>query len=400
MQQKDVNGKGELFVNSGVENFGIKGRTDRPAKVFPAGTITIDFWGNANYRDEPYKLATHNHVFSLSGPVIKNRRVGMYLVAAMSFLPRLFSYANMGTWPTIKKQEITLPVLSADSDEIDFDYMEARIRELEEARIRELEEARIRELEAYIKAAGFENCDLTEEEQSALDGFAAKTFKPFKIGALYAKCELRNKPFDKRKDTDTTPSDEFPVPLANAKHGDNGVMFYGRDSIFPSEEMTLDIVQNGAIATGDVYPQSQKTGVLWDAYLIKAIGHSDTERTLCYMAAAVEKAIKVRYNYDKKATWNRVKGESVTLPVDGSGTLDLSFMETFIRAQMKEAVRGVWAWRGRKIVATRSVASAPAASPEDSPHHNERTGNADYSGVYIAPTYAKAAQMPGAETAP
>ena len=383
MQQKDVNGKGELFINSGVENFGIKGRTDRPAKVFPAGTITVDFWGNANYRDEPYKLATHNHVFSLSGSVIRNRRTGMYLVAAMSFLPRLFSYANMGTWPKIKEQEIALPVISPDSDEIDFGYMEARIRELE----------------AYLKATGFENCNLTAEERATLDGFAAKPFKMFRIGHLYAKCELRNKSFDKRKDTASVPTDEFPVPLANAKHGDNGVMFYGRKAIFPSEEMTLDIVQNGAIATGDVYPQPQRTGVLWDAYLIKAIGHSDTERTLCYMAAAVEKAIKARYNYDKKATWDRVRGESVTLPVDDSGDPDLAFMETFIRAQMKEAVSGVWAWRGREIAATQRVASASAARPEGSPRPEVRQ-TADYSGICTAPTYSKAAQAPGAETSP
>ena len=33
------------------------------------------------------------------------------------------------------------------------------------------------------------------------------------------------------------------------------------------------------------------------------------------------------------------------------------------RAQMKEAVSGVWAWRGREIAATRRVASVSAARP-------------------------------------
>lgn len=133
LQQKDINGRGQFFVNSGVENRGIKGRTDRPARVFPANTITVDFWGNAYYRDFEYKMATHNHVFSLSGDVIKNRLVGLYVVGMLSKLPWLFSYDNMATWNKLKPLEISLPVTSAD--DIDFDYMERYIRAIEKLAI-------------------------------------------------------------------------------------------------------------------------------------------------------------------------------------------------------------------------------------------------------------------------
>lgn len=133
LQQKDINGKGEFFINSGVENRGIKGRTDRPAKIFPANTITIDFWGNAYYRDFEYKMATHNHVFSLAGDVIRNRLVGMYIAGILSKLPKLFSYNNMATWNKLKTIEISLPVTS-DGD-INFGYMERYIRAIEKLAI-------------------------------------------------------------------------------------------------------------------------------------------------------------------------------------------------------------------------------------------------------------------------
>ena len=133
LQQKDINGKGEFFINSGVENNGIKGRTDRPARIFPANTITVDFWGNAYYRDFEYKMATHNHVFSLAGDVIRNRLVGMYIVGLLSRLPKLFSYNNMATWNKLKKIEVSLPVTS-DGD-INFDYMERYIRAIEKLAI-------------------------------------------------------------------------------------------------------------------------------------------------------------------------------------------------------------------------------------------------------------------------
>ena len=94
LQQKDINGKGYYFINSGVDNLGIKGRTDRPAKVFPANSITIDFWGYAYYRDFEYKLATHNHVFSLTGDIIKNREIGLFLVSRMKAFSKAFSYTK------------------------------------------------------------------------------------------------------------------------------------------------------------------------------------------------------------------------------------------------------------------------------------------------------------------
>lgn len=129
LQQKDINGKGQFFINSGVDNRGIKGKTDKQAKIFPSNTITIDFWGNAYYRDFEYKMATHNHVFSLSGDVIKNRFVGLYIVSKLCKLPLLFSYNNMATWNKLKLLKISLPINS--NNEIDYDYMEKYIRAIE-----------------------------------------------------------------------------------------------------------------------------------------------------------------------------------------------------------------------------------------------------------------------------
>lgn len=103
-------------------------------------------------------------------------------------------------------------------------------------------------------------------------------------------------------------------------------MFYGKPSVFDSAEMTIDIVQNGAVATGDVYPQPFKTGVLWDAYLIKAIRWQDSRETLLYFSTAILKTIKKKFSYDKKATWKRVKEEYVWLPVNKKGDVDFVYI--------------------------------------------------------------------------
>ena len=348
LQQKDINGKGTYFINSGVEGLGIKGKTDREAMTFSENTITVDFWGNAYYRDFKYKMATHNHVFSLSGSTIRNRFVGLYLVSTMSYMRNLFSYNNMGTWSKIKKLYITLPI--SQSGDIDFAYMESCIREMEESCIREMD--------AYLNVTGFQNCELTEEEQDALEHINNKRIKEFTISDLYYKVKLAKKPFNKRKDSRQIPDSKYCIPLVNAKHGDNGIMYYGDKAIFESMDMTIDIVQNGAIATGDVYPQPHPTGVLWDAYLIRALHHQDTAETLMYMSAAISKSIKRKYTYDNKAYWEHVKKEIINLPVTPSGDIDYHFMETYIRAIEKQIIQRVKDWRAKEISATKDIVNS------------------------------------------
>ena len=251
----------------------------------------------------------------------------------MGYLTKLFAYNEMATIPKLYECVISIPI-GADG-EIDYNFMESRIRELEESRIRELE--------AYLYEAGFDNCELSQSEAEALSLFKTGKieWKHFKMGTLYDKLELKNKAFDKRRDTSTTPNEKFTIPLVNAKHGDNGIMYYGKSDIFDSSEMTIDIVQNGAIATGNVYAQPQRTGVLWDAYLIKAKTHNDTVNSLLFIACTIQKSIKSIFSYDKKATWNRVKHESIPLPVDLSGEIDYSLIETFVSAIKKKAIQSL-----------------------------------------------------------
>lgn len=240
---------------------------------------------------------------------------------------------------------VSLPV--TPENKIDFDFMEAFIRELEEERIRELA--------AYLKVSGFDNYELSKCESEALAHFNELKWKEFRIGDLYNKIELHNLNFNKKKDTSSEKSEKYTLPIVNAKHGENGIMFYGDKNIFDSEEMTIDIVQNGAVATGDVYPQPQRTGVLWDAYLIKSIKHKDSRESLFYFTATIQKSIKQKFCYEFKATWERVKEEMIFLPVTSDGSPDYAFMENFISAVQKLVIKDVVLYADKKIAATKQA---------------------------------------------
>jgi len=158
-------------------------------------------------------------------------------------------------------------------------------------------------------------------------------WESFVVGSLFYKLDLKitKDNFNKAMDVSTEKTKEFSLPLVNAKHFDNGIMYYGRECDFESAEMTLDVVKNGAIATGDVYAQPQKTGVLWDAYLIKPFEDISSERVLLYLATVLEKTIKDKFSYDDKCIWEKVKKLTVMLPVDENHQPDFSYMESYMK---------------------------------------------------------------------
>lgn len=133
------------------------------------------------------------------------------------------------------------------------------------------------------------------------------------------------------------------MPLVNAKDGDNGVMYYGRPEDFDFAEMTIDIVNDGAVSTGNVYSQPQKTGVLYNAYLIKP-KFTVTTQTLHFFTASIFKSIKTKFGYEHKATWERVKNKKIQLPITADNQIDFDFMESFIRELEEERVRELAAY--------------------------------------------------------
>lgn len=287
-------------------------------------------------------------------------------------------------WSVAKKARFELPVVESSNsnhqytvNDIDYEYMQKRITEIEQERIAELEQERIAELDAYLMASGLDDYELTDEDKKILvlspesvsdesDASEADcrngqiAFKAFKVGDVFNKLEAKCKKadFDKRRDTSTVPNEEYCVPLVNAKFGDNGIMFYGRKSDWDTQEMCIDVIQNGAVATGTVYAQPQPVGVLWDAYLIKPVAEVKTTEALLYMAKCIEKITKEQFSYDKKATWDRVKLCEVSLPVTSDGNINFDYMERYIRAIEKLAIADVAKCKDKLIATTRRVVGA------------------------------------------
>ena len=372
------------YVARGSSNNGIRGYITEdkqylsPAKSLSFGqdTATVFYQPNVYFTGDKIKvMVLKNHEL--------NDELAQYFITAITKSFSTFAWGQSSFNENILKEtKVFLPVVESSDpnhkytvNDIDWKYMQDRIAELEQDRIAELEQDRIAELDAYLKVTGLDDYELTDEDKKALSlkrtsdkANALETdckngqiaFETFKIGNIFSRVYAKYKKddFDKRKDTSTVPDEEFCIPLVNAKIGDNGIMFYGRKSDWNTQTMCIDVIQNGAVATGTVYVQPQPVGVLWDAYLIKPVAEVKSAEVLLYMAKCIEKLTKEQFSYDKKATWDRVKLCEISLPVTSSGDIDFDYMERYIRAIEKLTIAGVVKFRDREIAAARQAVNA------------------------------------------
>ena len=74
---------------------------------------------------------------------------------------------------------------------------------------------------------------------------------------------------------------------------------------------------------------------------------------LFYIATCIEKTIRPIFNRDNKATWNRIKGYKIKLPVTDDNTLDFEYMENYIRAVEKLTIKDVIEYKDKMIALTK-----------------------------------------------
>ena len=197
----------------------------------------------------------------------------------------------------------------------------------------------------------------------------------FKVGDLFEKPDLKWKAirkFNKQKDIAQSQTKEYSLPLVNAKNGSNGIMYYGRKDDFSYVNGGIDIVNDGAVSAGNVYPQPHEIGVLYNAYIIVLKNKKNNRLLDEYFACSLEKAIKKKFNYSNKASWDKVKECFFMVPIrtdsqsnpiiDSTHTYhpqgyipDWEYMEKYIKAIEKIVIKDVVDWKDEKIRLTKEV---------------------------------------------
>lgn len=257
-----------------------------------------------------------------------------------------YSWGNSISYKKIQNDYVSLPI--TPENKIDFDFMEAFIRELEEERIRELT--------AYLKVSGFDNYKLSKCESEALAHFNELKWKEFSYSEIFNHIKQGRR----LKKGDQKPGK---IPFVMAGTTNTGIVGYISNPIatFPKNSITIDIFGNTFYRNYD-FGAGDDTGVYWND------DKNYSSEQMLYFSSCMEKSIRGKFSFGKKLRSSQSFNFRIFLPVTSDDSPDYTFMETFISAVQKLVIKDVVLYADKKIAATKqAVHKNPSdyKTPED-----------------------------------
>lgn len=156
-----------------------------------------------------------------------NKNIAMFIISACrtATLNNKYNYGNKFNREEMRKTKIQLP---KKDGEIDFDFMESFITEIEAEKVAEIE--------AYLKVCELDNYELSDDEQKVIDNFDNLKWGLFNLEKLFGK-STRGK---RLKSVDRIPGK---LPFVTAGENDEGISdFIGNTvEIFSNNTTTIDM---------------------------------------------------------------------------------------------------------------------------------------------------------------
>lgn len=315
-----------IITNNQIGKFISKDNATILKNVFSA---TANGFGKAFYQPNEFTILQDSYAFQFKDDVnIKN--IHYFITTALNKVYSKYHWANKSGWNKIKHEFIMLPT---KSNEIDFEFMESFVAELEAQRVAELE--------AYLQVSGLDDYELTLDEINLLNWFDKVEWGKFNLKDLFGKA-TRGK---RLKSADRIAGN---LPFVTAGETDEGVSAYigNKVEVFNENTTTIDMF-------GSAKYRNYKYGA--DDHV--AVVHTENVPKLAsiFITSAIHKAAYTgEFNYGKNFYAKDADALSVMLPIK-NGLPDYNYMEMIISYVQKLVIKDVVNYADNKIEKTKQV---------------------------------------------
>ena len=331
---KLVSGKEYDYVTRTSLNQGILQTTGfvneeniNPAGTWSLGLLQMDFF----YRKKPWYAG--QFVRKITPKIaIRESSILFFSTLLNKQKPRFLSVLVRDVDKVFLSTKIQLPT---HNGEIDFDFMESFVAELEAQRVAELS--------AYLTVSGYDNYELSDAELCALQAFKTVNWKSFNLEELFGKA-TRGK---RLKSADRVVGN---LPFVTAGEAFEGVSAHiGNEvEVFDANTTTIDMF-------GSAKYRSYKYGA--DDHI--AVVHTDKLpiKASIFVTSAIHKASHTgKFDYGNNFYAKDADALDIMLP-EKNGKPDYAYMEILISAIHKQVIKEVVLYSDRKIAATKEVVS-------------------------------------------
>ncbi|GAA7584163.1 restriction endonuclease subunit S [Helicobacter pylori] len=385
LSQEDL-AKGDIVrISVKSDNNGVYGHFDtlknKKARHFE-NFISVNFFGNCFYHPYLASVEMKVHVLKLKNRTL-TKRIGLFLANQLNkcFYGQ-FTYGTQLSSSKLKHNnfKIQLPLKPTAKtqtlDDIDFNFMEKFIAELEQCRLAELEQCRLAELEAYLKATGLSNTTLSSDEENALNAFNGKnsggntpcglTWQSFKLGDLF---EIE-KTLSFNKDALTQGQDYDYITRTSQNQGVlQTTGFVNAENLNPPFTWSLGLLQMDFFYRKKSWYAGQFMRKITPKIEIENKINLRIAHYFTTLLNALKRPLLSVLVRDIDKTFREQKIQLPLKPTANTQTLDdidFHFMHTFINALMKQTIQGVVQYSSTKIQATKEAISQEAPTQKDS----------------------------------
>ncbi len=332
--------------SSDSSNNGIIGFTNNPEficdDITPVYITFGDHTRTVNIAKKSFSVLDNVKVLK---PFTSNEKYLLFIISSWKKQIPNLGYARH--WKAARNCKIQLPLkenalaFSNPCDNIkniDFDFMESFIRELEEEHIRELN--------AYLLATGLKDYTLTPEEENALEAFKTVQWEEFELPEIF---DIKN--------THNILSSEIvaesgTTPYLCASAENNGVSSY--------ISYKNELLENGncIFIGGKTFVVSYQKDDFYSndshnlALYLKE--QNVTKSNQLYLATCIRKGLSHKYSWGDSISGSKIKSDKFQLPTKNNKP-DYATMETFIKAVEKLVIKDVVLYADSKIKATKNV---------------------------------------------
>lgn len=320
------------LVTAGEFNQGVKGFIESNTQKIYNNAITIDMFCNAFVHLDDFCCDDNILVLQSKNPI--NHKALFYIATVMNMDKYKFGYGKQYRMNSLEAHKILLPTLGG---EINFSFMEKFIEELD----------------AYLRATGLKNYELTDAEKSALAKFDefdkwGGVAKEFKIGDLFL---VVSNPQLNKESFHFSDNGEYPYFTRTVLN--NGIAGYV-DYLDEKHKINGNSLAVGMLGMQFFYMEKdfyagQFTKTIYPKF--DNFNKDIAQYFICWLNKK-QNFYQSHLVRDFERLFNETK---ILLPISENGEIDYEFMENFIKAIEKLVIKDVVLWADKKIEATKKV---------------------------------------------
>lgn len=342
--EKYGNGEYPYITTQAIYN-GIAGYYNKWTEQGQCLTIDSAVLGTCFYQSKNFSAS--DHVEILRPKFTINREIGLFLSIIINRMGNILGYAytKKRSQTALKKEKISLP--TNKDGKPDWEFMENTIKSTQNKMTKI-----IKAYELVKNGGGTFNLNAYKQYLSSnpnLTPLSTLQWREFKIGELFS---VKSNPQLNKDSFKFTENAEYPYFTRTVFN--NGILGYVK---YLDEEHKIkgNSIAVGLIAmqffymekdfyagqfTKTIYPKFENFNKYIAFYFISLFNANRQK----YLKDFVVK------NFEKDFT-----NTSISLPINSSGDIDFTFMETFIKAVEKEAIKSVVLWSEKRLNATKAI---------------------------------------------